>query len=42
MVRSAMSHPQFTLQYYPEADLADLAADYMTTSVPRVDCFGAE
>lgn len=28
-VRSVMSRPQFTSQYVPEADLADLAADYL-------------
>ena len=28
-VRSVMSRPQFTAQYNAEADLADLAADYM-------------
>ena len=29
VVRSAMSRPQFTAQYSPDADMADLAADYM-------------
>lgn len=29
VVRSAMNRPRFTAQYNPEADHADLAADYM-------------
>jgi death on curing protein len=29
VVRSAINRPGFTEQYVPEADLADLAADYM-------------
>jgi death on curing protein len=29
VVRSAFNRPKFTAQYVPEADLADLAADYM-------------
>ena len=30
VVRSVMARPQFTAQYNSEADLADLAADYIT------------
>ena len=29
VVRSAMARPHFTAQYVEDADLADLAADYM-------------
>jgi death on curing protein len=29
VVRTAMRWPQFTSQYSPDADMADLAADYM-------------